>query len=175
MSDMNNSKGFMDKVEEYYLECENNIKKNLEPDLVYDYKFDESPNHDPIVSVYKDDKHLLSATYEILGVYSLVTSVWYWSWNSSMVSKKLTNYSCDIKKFSKYIKSHIEDFLPQESEKLYYYTHNGNFFVSQINVPDIVKLSLYITKSPWFIPRKESANMPEKIEYLIIKKIIQKT
>lgn len=180
------NKDFSNKVDKYF-----NIKKKdiidiIDPNYNYDYKFSTDKDNNAIVEVLKNNKLVIKAEYELLGLYNLFNSVWYWGFGLDLVNRDLVKGSKSIKEFSKIIKKNYEDFDKKEAEILYFRTNNNNFYTSKKNIDNIVKLGLYITKSKWFLPvcynndnipiscEKISSNGSiKRLEYLIIKKIIQ--
>jgi hypothetical protein len=180
------NKTFSNKVEKYFDNKKKDIIDSLDPSYNYDYKFSTDKNNNSIVEVLKNGKLVIKAEYELLGLYNLFNSVWYWGYGLDLVNRDLVKISKSIKDFSKTIKKNYNDFDKKEAEILYFRTNNNNFYTAKKNIENIVKLGLYITKSIWFLPVcYNNDNIPvscEKIsndgsiknlEYLIIKKIIQ--
>ncbi|AYV78265.1 MAG: hypothetical protein Edafosvirus8_15 [Edafosvirus sp.] len=172
---INDNKSFINKIESNFRNKEEIIKKkiNIDENINYTFEFSRSLNNDAIIDIYLNNKHILKILYEIIGIYNLQNSVWYWSWNSSLIERDLMKKTKKIKKFGKYIKNNLNEFDPKEAEEIYYYVSNGNFFINQENVLKIIQLSLYLSDSIWFLSKKDNDESPQKIEYYFIKKIIQ--
>lgn len=184
--DYKRDKLFYDKVEKYYQKSMKRVEKNLDPQKNYNYKFYVDHHNKNIVEIFEGEKFVLKAEYDLAGIYNFYNSVWYWGWNIDVVNRTLVDRSKVIKEFSNYLKKNYEKFDGVEAEELYFRTSNGNFFTSKKNIAKIVKLALYLTKSLWFLPvcygkddivQKctiiENDDRIKKLEYLLIRKIIQ--
>ena len=161
---------FNQKIEEYYIKIKKNIGAKINTDIKYNYKFYSNDNAN-IIEIYNNnnDNIILKAEYSILGVYNIAYSTWYWAWNSNMINKTLIKDSLLIKKISKDV---IQNISPKDAEELYFYTNNGNFFISSDNILKLIKIGLYITNANWYIPIIHNDPI-DKIEYILIKKILQ--
>lgn len=152
-------KNYYDKQKEY-IEERINIKKE------FDYVFENNT-----VELYDDGKKILTGEYEIVGLFNYSMSVWYWAYNVSFVNKKLMSASKNVRNFTKYIKDNYEKFDSKEVEDYYYYTSNGNFFITDEKINDILMLTLYINKGIWIFPiKREQVGV---VQYIIITKITQ--
>lgn len=197
---------FISKMNKYF------DKKKIEYDNLFqsdnknsrnklNFFFGKDKNNDYIVEIRKDNNLILKGHYEVIGIYNIQNSVWYWGWNlGSFIDRKLTKFSKKVKKFSNYIKDNQNKFNPQQADELYYKTRNGNFYTSSNNLLQLIKLSLYLSKGEWFLSickgnhistnfidysqnntvcgsaneDKNIDNTMARLEYIIIKDIIQK-
>ena len=142
-----------------------NISKKIDITKNYDYVFENN-----IVELYLDDKLKLKAEYNIIGMYNIPMSVWYWGWNIAFVNKKLLESIKPIKAFETILNKDYAKFDKIEAEELHYLVSNDNFYVSGKNVDKIIKLALYLTKAIWYFPIKKES---DKVEYILITKILQ--
>lgn len=167
-------KKIFDAIDSYYSEINDDMQQKFsELNNKNNYEYVFSKNDDVhIVEVYLKSKFVLKAEYCILGLYNLQSSVWYWSWNEAFVNKQLVELPIDkIKNFVDVIDRDYEEFDKVDVEMLHYLISNGNFYLSSGNIGKIIKLSLYLTKSSWYFPMKQSDS--NKVEYILITKILQ--
>lgn len=164
----------------------NNLKKDMltKLDVNKEYTFIFSNDNDNyIVEIYLDDKLIIKAEYDIVGLYNIPLSIWYWSWDIAFLNKKLIGNMIKVKEFSKNLKDNYNNFDRQEAEELHYILSNGNFYISSDKIDRIIKLVLFITKGMWIFPIKYSNNnnnnknnimdQMDRIQYILVKKIIQ--
>lgn len=177
------------KIDKYYEKKNNEISKYIDLTKNYRFKFIIKDNSKYYIDIYDIDtnKKLLRATFDLIGVYNLFNSVWYWGWNIDMVDKKLVRKSLEIKRYSNYIKNNFDNFDPIYAEEMYYKLINGNFYTSTDNIDRLIKLSMYVLKGLWILPicngknnticsfynnknhlQKEQLN---RIEYIMLTKI----
>ena len=128
--------------------------------------------------MYLNNKLKLKAEYCIAGLYNIPLSIWYWGWNIAFVNKQIIKPVLQIKEFSKVIMDNYKDFNKIEAEELYYVVSNNNFYISGDNINKVIKLTLYLTKAIWCFPvkynnRKNDTGEMDKIEYILITKILQ--
>lgn len=179
------TKSMFKKSALYFQKIQKNIKNKLDTDKTYSYKFYENNDKKHIIEIYDNDKFVLKAEYEYIGVFNIMTSVWYWSWNINMINKDLTKSSLEVKKLGEKIMDNYTDYNPREADELYYISQNGNFFTSIDVVKKIVQLSLYLTKSDYYIPINyeidgkslvgdeiNKLDKFKKIDFILLKKII---
>lgn len=162
----------LDLFNDFFIEQKQKIVKRFDPDQQYIYKFSRTSSNEPIVDIYNKDKHVAKLIYQIIGIYNIENSVWYWSWNCEMIEKDLVFASKKIKKFAKHIRENMNELNFAEAEEFYYYCSNGNFYTTQDNIDKLIKMTLYLNKAIWFLVKKDDEQI-NKIEYLMIKKIIQ--
>lgn len=149
---------------------------NLQDTDDYQFKLTYSKmtsDSEHLVDIYKNNKLHLRSTYEILGCYNLISSIWIWSWNISQVERDLTIKANEIKKYSRELPD--LNLITRDIEEYYFYGTNPSFFISYNSLDRLLKFSEYITKSIAILPRKIDLNNPIIIEYILLKKIIQLT
>jgi hypothetical protein len=191
-------KNFFDTINSYYNSVNTDIQKkitNLNNKKNYEYIFSKkSDTH--TVEVYLDNKLILKGEYCILGLYNIQLSVWYWSWNIAFINKKLIELPINkIKNFIGEINDNYKKFNNEEAELMHYLLSNDNFYISSKHIEKLVKLSLYLTKSIWYFPIKQTNNntdndttddsndyinndyinndSPNTVQYIMITKILQ--
>lgn len=179
---------FYNKIDSYHSKQKKNIKKKFDPNQNYKYKFTKDKQGNHIIEIYDDENKIkLKAIYEIIGLYNLINSVWYWAWDISFVNRALTKESLKIKELAKDIKNNYKKYLPDEADQLYFVSTNGTFFITTENVTRLIKLLLYLSKGEWylFIAHNKNDSMiqsqnldnqnldNQRIEYILLKKIIQ--
>ena len=169
-------KNFFDEINTYYDSINTDMQKkikNLNNKKNYEYVFSKNGST-PVVEIYLDDKFILKAEYCIVGMYNVQLSVWYWSWNIAFINKKLTELPIKkIKNFIEEINDNYNKFKSVDAEILHYLLSNDNFYVTNNNIEKMLKLSLYLTKSIWYFPIKQTNNEENSIQYILITKILQ--
>jgi len=159
------------KINTYFNEHKNEILSySLDsPNIEFEFS-----NHDEkhIVDIYINDKLVLKASYEIIGVYNIISSIWIWGWSLPYIEKDLVKSSNKIKKLLPILLNYEceKDKDYDTIEKYIYYCKNPSFFISYKNLDDIIKFSLFFTKKLWIIPHNLEN---KKIEYILLKKILQ--
>jgi len=148
-----------------YNSLKENISKKIDITKNYDYAF-----NDNIVELYLDDKLKLKAEYNVLGMYNIPMSIWYWGWNIAFVNKKLIESIKAVKEFENNLNKNYAKFDKVEAEELHYLVSNDNFYISGKNVDKVIKLALNLTKTVWCFPVKKES---DKIQYILITKILQ--
>lgn len=172
-----------DKINLNYNNLKKVISSKLDINKEYTYIF-SNDNNNYIVEIYLDDNLIIKAEYDIVGLYNIPLSVWYWSWNISFINEKLIGNLSKVKEFSGNIKDNYKNFDIKEADELYYLLSNGNFYVSSDKIDLIIKLVLYITGGIWIFPIKYSnktnkinknniIDQMDRIQYILITKIIQ--
>jgi hypothetical protein len=166
------------KIDSYYKNAKEDIQKKLDITKEYQYTFVEE-NGKHIVEINSNNKLKLKAEYNIVGLYNIPVSVWYWSWSLPFVNKKLLEKVNIVKDFPQKLEKQ-KDFnkiSELELEELYFLTSNNNFYCSGKNIDRIISLVLYLTEALWYFPVKiadeTSTYKMERIEYIIITKILQ--
>lgn len=153
----------------------------LSDSVDYHFNFMYTDEGEHMVDVYRDKKHVLRATYEILGCYNIVCSIWVWGYNISQVEKDLTESSRRVKQFANDLaESTVSDDgqtspsrpLTKTMEEYIYYSRNPSFFVSYKNLDRVLRLGLYVTKGLDIVARKDG-DQPKIVEFILLKKIIQ--
>jgi len=170
-----------------------NITNNLEHDIMNDYLklkkeihkiFDSSKVSkiryitEDIIEFYDNENMLLRASFQEIGTYDINTNIWVWSWDKVPTNIFLSKYSKFIKTQSKKFFDKIIETKNKEEckilEKYYYLSQNGYFYYTG-DVLEIIKYSLFMTKSPWYftVTNKLDNNVPiNKNHYLFITNVI---
>jgi hypothetical protein len=147
------------------------ITKKIDITKTYEYAFNEN-----IVEMYLDGKLKFKAEYNIMGMYNIPLSVWYWSWNIAFINKDLIKVMDPVKDFIKILDKDYAKFDRVEAEELQYMLSNGNFYISGKNIDKLFKMVLYLTKSIWYFPIRHNdkeKDVEDKLEYILITKILQ--
>lgn len=169
-------------VNNYFNDLKEQISKKIDINQNYEYVFSDNDNNNNInvVEIYLNDKLKLKAEYNIVGLYNIPLSTWYWGWNIAFVNKNLIKNITKIKDFVNTIEKDYDKFNKIEAEELHYVLSNDNFYVSGDNLDKIIKIALYLTKAIWYFPIKYSDHnaqtnfeQMDKIEYILITKILQ--
>jgi len=173
------------KINNYYQQQKEYMKKIINIKKIHRFKLmKDEYNNNYIIEIYYKDKLKLRAKYNVIGMYNIINSVWYWSWNISNIDKQLINNSLKIKEFSEELNNNYSKYNKTEIDELYYLTSNGNFYIDGDNIKKLIKIALFINKGIWYIPISinknnemdinEEINLDNilKIEYLIITEII---
>lgn len=155
---------FYKKVDDYYKDIKDNIQSKLDINKEYEYIFDGDT-----VNIMLNNKIKIKAEYNIVGLYNIGLSVWYWGYSIDFINKKFTEKLDIIRKFPIILEKDSKEFSSQELEELHFMTSNTNFYCSGQNIDRIIKFVLFMTNSVWFVPIKNS----DKIEYIILTKILQ--
>jgi len=173
------------KINNYYQQQKEYMKKIINIKKIHRFKLmKDEYNNNYIIEIYYKDKLKLRAKYNVIGMYNIINSVWYWSWNISNIDKQLITNSLKIKEFSEELNNNYSKYNKTEIDELYYLTSNGNFYIDGDNIKKLIKIALFINKGIWYIPISinknnemdinEEINLDNilKIEYLIITEII---
>jgi len=172
---------FNSEINNYFNNQKDQISKKINIDDDFEFAFTENDNIN-IIEIYLNNKLKLRAEYNIIGMYNIPLSVWYWSWNIAFLNKKLIQNTIKIKDYINVLNNEYDTFDKLEAEELYYILKNDNFYVSGNNLDKIIKLALYLTKGIWYFPIKHSMqtnhnridfDQMDKIEYILITKILQ--
>lgn len=174
---------FYSKINEYINANESAMLEKIDLSKEYKFNFPELSTDEHIVEIYgQDDKLVLKGKYSIMGIYNLESSIWVWGHDISFVDKSLVKSIKKIKDLSQDLKDNYKDYIPEQADELYFITSNGNFYLSNENIPKVIKLGTYITNSLWAFPVKyfkdiSSNNKKDKniikIEYILLEKILQ--
>lgn len=174
---------FKEDINEYYQKQKEIISKKYNTENQYNYKFSKKNTKD-YIELYNGTELVMKAEYELMGIYNIFNSVWYWAYNIEAVDRNLTKESEKIKEFSTSLLKNIKDYDKIEAEYYRFLSNNGNFFISSSKIMRIIKFMLYVTKGEWFIPLCEGKDNVtcttdkikkdgtiKRIEYIMIKKI----
>ena len=136
------------ELDQNYSKLKLDISRKIKPDNPnYTYNFIEPD----IVEIYDNQKLVLTANYQYIGLY--IDRIWTWAWNNPYVNKKL-------------VSSKIITYKAQNNQLIDYFIQHGNFYATPETVELIIKLALYITNALWYFKINQS-------EYIYITKIIQ--
>jgi|LakMenEpi03Aug12_release.lakeMendotaPanAssembly.Ray.scaffolds.fasta_scaffold264883_2 hypothetical protein len=179
MGDKNKKNKFYTEIKNYYEEQKKFILKKIDVTKDFDYEFIESDNLN-IVEIYLDGKIKIKAEYNVVGMYNIPLSIWYWGWNIAFINKTLTNKIMDVKNYANNISKKYNDFNKYDIEEIQYLLSNDNFYVSGDNINKLLEIALYLTKGIWILPVKtinpkkySNPEQMDKIEYILITKILQ--
>lgn len=181
---------FYKLVDKYYSDQMDIIGKYIDLNKEYKFEFTVDNTNNDIVELYYDNKLILKAKYCFIGVYNLINSVWFWAWNIDMLNKKLGQKSKIIKNLKKDLINNYNNYLSTEADELYFYSSNGNFYVSHENVIKLTKMMIYLAKGLWFftICHNKNSNISgnciyeknadetetiRRLEYIMITEILQ--
>ncbi|AYV75840.1 MAG: hypothetical protein Terrestrivirus3_109 [Terrestrivirus sp.] len=159
------------KIDLFYKETLKSLSPFVDDTKQYDLIFnnnDGNDDNDFIVDVFNNNKHILKGHYEILGLYNVSSSIWYWSF-SSHFEKNLTKMTKKVKKFHLELlnNTHMDS---RELEQYMFYSNNCPFFILYKNLINLIKFGLYVTKSKWIFSHKLTDNI---VEFIILKDVIQ--
>jgi len=167
---------FYKEVVDYHNKLNEEISQKIDLKQNYNFNFVEEANKH-IVEIYIDKKLKLKAEYNIVGLYNIPLSVWYWSWNIAFLNNTLFKELDKIKKFAESLDKNYNEFDSKEVEELHYLLANDNYYISSGNIERLIKIILYITKGLWIFPinhsDKKSAEYLDRVEYILITKILQ--
>ena len=115
------------------------------------------------VDVTLKKRLILRATYQIIGMYNAVTSMWLWSWAHSQVERDLVST----------VKSQITAWKPtntsRTAEQQLYYASNATFFVSYKQIPQLIQFIKTVCDYDCIIVNKHNNG---NIEYIGIVNIV---
>lgn len=149
----------LDKINKYYDKKEKEI--NITDDITVEVDGD-------IVKVYNSKKKIIyEGKYQIVGIFNITNSVWYWGWFIDYANRKLLKQSANVKKKGKELLKNNK-IKSRNDESLYYYMTTGHFMTNEPNVNLFIKLMLYITKGKWFFNIKTKENNNIINEYIMI-------
>ena len=181
--DLNNN------IDNYFYTKKNDIDKILIPTIKFKFKlsYDDNTKEYTITIVDVNNKLIMRALYDIIGIFNIINSVWYWSYNIDMIDRNLQVSSSNIKKVPEYIVQNYKNVNSKEMDYIYYICTNGNFYVTELdNIQKMIKLCMFINNGVWYVPIVyDMNNIPEiiyseidlkkysRIEYLMITQLIQ--
>lgn len=163
---------FLKNINKYYDKKKERISKLIDLTNEYNYKFGYDKNKkEHLLKVYdKNNNFVFQSSYEIVGLYNIGRSVWYWAYNISMIDKGLSNKSKKILELSKDILKNYEKYNSKEVDLYYYYSNNSNFMINLKNIPTLLKLGIYCMNGDWILPIKKRLDDEsiDSIEYISI-------
>ena len=154
----------MDDIINYY----NKQKKNINiPDEV-EIKFSKDKDKDK-VEIYDNKKKLLIKTnYSIIGLFNNTNSIWYWGWILDFADRNLVDQTKQIKEWGEKMFIKYKPKTKHE-QTIYFYTKNGSFMTSSVNIPFFAKLAMYVLKGKFYFPITHDDKNTDSIqEYIII-------
>lgn len=176
MTSSNKIISFYNQVNNHHNKLTEDISHKIDLKQNYNFNFVEDANKH-IVEIYIDKKLKLKAEYNIVGMYNIPLSIWYWSWNIAFLNKDLFTELNKIKEFNESLNKNYKEFDSKEAEELHYLLANDNYYISSGNIERLIKIILYITKGVWIFPinhsDKNSAEYLDRVEYILITKILQ--
>ena len=95
-------------------------------------EFTGNKNVGSYVNISKKGKLILRATFQIIGMYNVVNSMWLWSWFNSQVEQNLVG---DVKTI---VTNWRPDDITKSNEQLLYFVSNPTFFISYKNIQKII-------------------------------------
>jgi hypothetical protein len=180
---------FFTKVETYFKTQKNKMKNKIHINDHSSFIFTKDKSDNYVIEVHdtKSDSIIFKGHYDIIGVFNIHNSVWYWGWNIELVDKKVTDRSKIVRKFANHIKDNINEFSPKEADELYFKTSNGNFYTKLENILPLVKLTMYLTKGIWYMSichgkdnticsddgLHSNDGTIKRVEYIVIRDIMQ--
>jgi len=144
----------------------------------YNYSFEKSNDMHIINISDENDNFIMKCEYAVAGSYNLSSSVWYWSWSIDYIDKELTIDLEPVREFKNKLVDNSTKYDQKQSDQLYFYLSNNNFYLSYENINILLKMVLYLTKGLWIFPvkiandQKNNLNI-KRIEFVLIKKILQ--
>jgi hypothetical protein len=180
---------YSQKVSDYFDNCEKQIKKSYDVSKQYNHKFvteDGGRHIIELIDKKEGSTPVIRAEYEIIGVYDMITSVWYWGWNIDFVDRGLVKTIESVKKIKSEIEKNYKGFEPIEADYLNFISSNGNFFTVNDRIQGLIKLALYECDAKWYIPivhsdqlnpyvlsdEKNVVTGAKRVEFLLIKSLI---
>lgn len=163
------------QINNYFNKMKREITNKIGNQNELNYTFEKDNNEIPIIEVFNKNQLLFKAEYNVIGIYNIPLSVWYWGWNIGFIDKKLINDILEVKNFKNILKDKYQEFDPIEAEQFYYLLSNDNFYISNDKIELITKLVMFLTKGVWTLPilLENNTNEMDRIKYILIKKIVQ--
>jgi hypothetical protein len=182
---MKNGSKFNKEMERYYDKQKGRYSDRVDGSKSYDSNMYVDDNGRHIIELSYDGKVRFKAEYELIGMYNVANSMWYWGWAIDLIDKSLVESSRKMLDFPKFIKENYSMFTSEEADDLYFKTSTANFYTDQKNIEKILKLTLFQLKADWFITvchgRDDTKKTCEvktndpsqfRTEYLLIKKLL---
>ncbi|CAH6421595.1 Hypothetical protein KVN_LOCUS366 [uncultured virus] len=182
---------FSSEIDKFFETKKNYIDQFIDLDNNFDFKFSKNNNGKNIIEINDINKKLiLKAEFQVVGIYNLINSVWYWGSNIQFIDKNLVTSVIEFKKKLKEKLLNDNNYIfenQKEKDEMFFYVSNENFFISPKNIMKLIKITLFYTKSIWFFTiyygkdgnsclidsDKEKFETIKRLEYIIITKIIQ--
>ncbi|MBA42458.1 MAG: hypothetical protein CMF62_00425 [Magnetococcales bacterium] len=162
---------YLDKVERSYQNKKKQFNK-LNPKINYSFKFVTDTDKNRILVVSHNDKIVMKAEYDLIGIYNKDLNLWHYGYAIDYVDKKSTLKSKNIKKLQIDVEENYNNYDAIESETLHFYSSNPHLFTDSDNIPLIIKIMMFIMDSIWYISINYNKNESNLVEYISIRKII---
>jgi hypothetical protein len=114
-----------------------------------------------------------TAKYELLGTFDLTTSTWYWSHLFNPHNPQTTLISKNINENMKIFIENKKIKLTQYDLELVTFFCRNSIYIERENLEILIKLCLFLSDVQWIMPYRKIDNTPSKIDFIIIKQIIQ--
>ncbi|QKF93878.1 hypothetical protein QKU48_gp0420 [Fadolivirus algeromassiliense] len=170
---------FYTTINNFYETQKAEMSKKINITKEYEYVF-VNDNDIDYVEIYLDGKLKLKGEYNIIGMYNIPLSIWYWSWNIAFVNKQLMKKIFPLKNSANDLITKYTQFNKKDADELHYILTNGNFYISGEGLDKLLKFVIYQTNGIWYFPVKHTVKNKnsnpadqDKIEYILITKIIQ--
>jgi hypothetical protein len=172
-------KSLLNDINKHYSVLKEKISKKIELDNDFEYIFTEQNNYHT-VEIVLEGQVKIKGEYNIVGMYNIPLSVWYWGWNIAFINKKLIEKLDNIKNFLDSLEENFKDLNGKEAEEIHYLLSNDNFYTTSENIDKLIKLVLYITNAVWCFPikhtqsnLKKNTDEMDRTDYIIVTKILQ--
>ena len=109
---MSRHTNFYTKLEQY--SQKKNKLYNINPDKNYKYKFSRSNSGKHIVELSDEEKVVLKGEFQLVGMYNMINSFWYWGWSIDHVNRKLVELVEKVKEFPDKLKEDYQKYDPVE-------------------------------------------------------------
>lgn len=173
------------EIDKFYKEKENSMQKKYNTSKNYMIKFEKNHQDQNYIYLFDKDKLILKAEYKLLGIYNLITFIWYWGFDITFVDKNLVDFQDDIHQFSEKLIEEYKKYDKKEADVLHYITSNRNFFVSPKNLKTVVNLGFKIVNGEFVFPvcygsegdacvysEEQEGELLKRLEYIVITKIV---
>jgi len=124
-------------------------------------------------AIIKNNKNEYLIDYENIGIFDVISKIWYWSFgfpfkdvNKTIIAKNIKKNMINIIK-NKTDKFNNLNLLQQDLEQLLYFTKNG-IYLTKESLDILIQLCIVISDVEWIIPYKQENN----ITFIAIKKIL---
>jgi hypothetical protein len=135
----------------------------------------DSNKNENIINIYSNEKKIMSAKYETLGVYDEKINIFIWGKNMNYFNnnpsqklKEIFNYSEKIKSLILKNKYSDTDFL----ETLLYYISHNMIYINNYNISNILMLCSFVSKNIVLHQRDNSNPEYPQITFYLITDIL---
>ena len=166
---------YADKVKQTLANYNKELNAIMEKYPEYIVEINEDDNENNVLEAYYNKKKILSAKYQILGIYDEQCNLFTWAKNIQLIDKTLTKISKKIKAMSSVIKDIIikNEYSDIEYlEKIMYYLSNNTFIIYPQNINELINFSTFITKHKGVIKSKMNEQDKNIYIYYLITDII---